>query len=141
MHKQDWHSQVSNSRKVCTYYSVKSCFGYEKYLDVLNIRKFRFVYVSFRTSSHDLEIEKGRYNDIPRDRRLCKVCQIECIEDEYHFLLVCDFYDVLRSQYIPQKYIINPNVNKFRILMSSSNVAIVKCVSTYLYYASNKRKV
>ena len=28
----------------------------------------------FRTCSHDLEVERGRHTDIPRDERLCKSC-------------------------------------------------------------------
>ena len=44
-----------------------------------------------RTSSHDLEIEKGRYNRIRREDRLCKLCNLHQIETEYHFYLLVHF--------------------------------------------------
>ena len=38
--------------------------------------------------AHDLEIERGRQNNVPRDRRLCPRCRQE-VEDECHVLLEC----------------------------------------------------
>lgn len=42
------------------YSPIKPLFQYEHYLNVLDIRKFRHFYASFRTSFHTLDIEKGR---------------------------------------------------------------------------------
>ena len=42
----------------------------------------------FRISSHQLEIECGRYRKIPASQRICKLCNLE-VEDELHFLLEC----------------------------------------------------
>ena len=33
-----------------------------------------------------LRIDKGRYDNIPRDERLCSLCNCKKIEDETHFL-------------------------------------------------------
>jgi len=41
-----------------------------------------------RTSSHHLEIERGRYNNVNREDRVCKLCG-NGIEHEVHFLLIC----------------------------------------------------
>ena len=43
----------------------------------------------FKLSSHKLHIERGRYENVPRDERFCKFCNMSQIESEYHFLLVC----------------------------------------------------
>ena len=43
----------------------------------------------FRLSNHILPIEKLRYSNIKRDERLCPICNIKEIGDEYHYLLKC----------------------------------------------------
>ena len=46
-----------------------------------------------RTSAHDLKIETGRHNRIPREQRVC-VCGE--VEDEEYFLLYCPLYEDIR---------------------------------------------
>ena len=87
--------------------------------------------VNFRIGAHDLEIETGRHRNIPRENRKCKVCISNSVEDEYHFLLNCDFYTDIRCEYIPSKY---HSIHKFNILMSSKNESIIKSIATFLVY-------
>jgi hypothetical protein len=54
----------------------------------VTIRKFRNALAKLRFSSHDLEIEKGRYQNILREHRICKLCH-EAIGNEYQLVLVC----------------------------------------------------
>ena len=51
----------------------------------------------FRVSAHTLLIEKSRYHNTERDKRLCQMCDMNDVEDEYHFILKCPFiriYDI-----------------------------------------------
>jgi len=141
MFVQNWHASINSNAKLESYCMYKNVFTYEPYLDVLNIRKFRSVYVNFRTSCHNLEIERGRYSNTPREERLCKLCASNVIEDEYHFLLCCEFYDDLRNLYVPNKFHVNTSRNKFHILMSSRSMDHIKGVATFLFHAFNKRSV
>ena len=50
-----------------------------------------------RLSAHNLEIERGRYLNIERERRLCQVCNANVIENENHFLWDCMKYDKDRN--------------------------------------------
>ena len=34
-------------------------------------------------------IELGRHNNIPRNERKCTLCNLNDIEDEFHFVLKC----------------------------------------------------
>ena len=43
-------------------------------------------------------IEKGRHHGMLNEDRVCKQCDIGCVEDEFHFLLVCPKYKDLREQ-------------------------------------------
>ena len=38
----------------------------------------------------NLEIVLGRYEGIPLEERVCKLCDSGLVEDEMHFVLVCD---------------------------------------------------
>ena len=53
--------------------------------------------VLFRTSSHKLQVERGRYVGTPREQRICKKCPSLEVEDEYHLLLRCSVYNSLRE--------------------------------------------
>ena len=50
-----------------------------------------------RCGSLPLEVELGRRDGIPLDKRYCKMCNQNVIEDEIHVLLQCPLYDDIRS--------------------------------------------
>lgn len=106
---QTWSDNVQNSSKLILYKQFKTSFGYEFYLDIINLRKYRNALASFRAGAHDLEIEKGRYLKIPKHERLCKLCIEKEIEDEYHFLFICNAYQDIRQKLIPSKFHTHPN--------------------------------
>ena len=136
---QNWYETLSNSSKLESCRQYKLSYTPARFLDVLKIRKFRYYFSSFRCSSHDLEIERGRYTNIDRSNRLCKLCG-ESVEDEYHFLLVCHIYEQIRNECLPYKYTHHPNRNKFNILMSSNSANVIKSVADYLYRSFELRK-
>jgi len=49
---------------------------------------------------HRLEIECGRYRNIPISEGLCKMCNLGKTEDEIHFMLECPKYDTIKSIYL-----------------------------------------
>ena len=57
----------------------------------------------FRTSCHDLRIERERYLppaiQAPRSQRTCLQCASPAIEDETHMAFHCPLYDHLRFEY------------------------------------------
>jgi hypothetical protein len=86
------------------YNKIKHDIVLEEYLIQENNFKNRQLIAKFRTSDHCLQIETGRYNNIPRQQRLCATCNI--LEDEYHFFLNCH----LNQQ--PRNLLINTIENK-----------------------------
>ena len=50
-------------------------------------RNVRLILAKFRLSEHKLLIEIGRNLKIPRDQRLCAICNV--LEDEFHFFFEC----------------------------------------------------
>ena len=95
----------------------------------------------FRLSSHDLMIERGRYDDTARDERICKCCNMSMIESENHFLLVCPLYaDIRRKCRKFKPYFCHwPNLN-FDILMMSNSKHTILNVAKLMYQAQELRK-
>ena len=102
--KKCWDHQKSTSPKLTFYNSIKSSFGREPYLDYCKGFSRRYCTTQLRISAHDLQIERGRYINLPREKRICKWCKTtlgeDYIEDEPHVLFECDLYSSLRSKLI-----------------------------------------
>jgi len=58
----------------------------------------RAEFTKFRTSSHYLNIEKGRWQRIPREQRYC-TCDDESIQDEMHVLYNCPITQNIREKF------------------------------------------
>ena len=86
--------KCEQGRKLRTYKNFKTVTGFEQYLDILKHQKQRKLFTKFRLSSHDREIEKGRYGtqSLPADERICKLCNEGKVEDEFQFLIQYPFY-------------------------------------------------
>ena len=137
---QQWSSVIQESTKLNFYKLIKTSYCLHNCINVLNVRKFRHFYMSLKLGSLSLEIQRGRFNNIPRNERLCKLCGTD-VEDEYHLVLKCPIYEDLRELYLPRKYTNNPNVNKFILLMSSRNEKIICNIATFVHSAWVKRKI
>ena len=139
-YKQTWYAHINNSQRLLLYARYKHSFELEKYLDTIYDRKLQIALSRFRLSSHQLMIERGRYTNIPKEERICKFCNSQAIENEYHFLMTCDLYKDLRNKYFKQYYRRWPTLNKFDKLMSSSNKTEILKLSKYVYFATKLRK-
>ena len=78
-----------------------------------------------RLSSHSLFIETGRHQNIPRNERICKNCSLNEIKDEYHFVVICPFYDNLRNTYLPNFYKRRPSMFKFVQLLNETKKTVL----------------
>ena len=45
-----------------------------------------------------LAVETGRFNGTPLDERICKICNRDVIEDEFHMICKCNVYDNFRAE-------------------------------------------
>ena len=137
---QQWYSEINNSRRLETYGLFKHTFEFETYLDFIHERKFRIALTRFRTSSHDLAIERGRYLNLPREERICNNCNSGLIESEFHFVLTCSKLTELRSKFIKRYYYSWPTLQKLSNLLSLKSKNAIRDLSKYIYYANLRRK-
>ena len=103
---QEWNDSLVNSTKLELFRSIKLNFEYAQYLSLLREKKLRSILFKFRISNHQLAIKTGRHhqNYIPREERICRFYlinnNINIVEDEYHFIIVCPLYQHYRNQYL-----------------------------------------
>lgn len=87
-------------------------FGQETYLKKLP-NDLRFIFRKFRTCNHKLPIETGRWNNLERCHRICSLCNKNTLDDEYHYVMECQAFSLLRNKLIEEKYSTNVNTYKW----------------------------
>ena len=92
-----WPDKCRNVPKLRTYMQFKHSFKTETYLTMNLNRNERSVMAQFRCGVLPLRIETGRFVGEQVGDRLCRFCDLNLIEDEKHFLLVCPSYANLRE--------------------------------------------
>ena len=85
-----------NLTRLIFYRKIKTNFELESYLDTRSFEQRRVI-AKMRCSDHALEIEKGRHKGIPRPERIFTFCRNGQIEDEEHFLFICNMYKLLKN--------------------------------------------
>jgi hypothetical protein len=67
-----WFSHTYE-RPTLNYRLFKNKFEFENYFNILDDRDI-FTFCHFRLNNHKLPIEYGRWNNIPRELRICNLC-------------------------------------------------------------------
>ena len=118
---------IQRSKTGCLqkYILFKHNFKLDKYLKLNIEEKYKTALARFRTSSHNIAIETGRYENISRDQRTCISCNMKVIEDEYHFLSVCPKHRELRIKYFKQYFCQRPTIHKLEFFLSATSKTII----------------
>ena len=99
----------------------------------------RKIITRFRMSSHNLNVESGRYRNELRSNRICTLCNLNDIEDEFHFILKCPKYSELGNSYIKTYYFRRPSVIKLIQLLSVRNLKELRNLGKFLFLAEKIR--
>lgn len=113
--------------------------NFEKYFEILDLHEF-IILCKYRTTNQRLPIETGRWNNVDRNDRKCHLCNLDSIGDEFHYLLVCPFFNDSRKLYLEKYYLARVNTLKFRKLMSKLNTKtelkrlckFLKCITKHV---------
>ena len=114
---------------------LKSCvdnnqYKYKMYMEInpnlqtspflVKFHRFSGDIIRFRLGSHNLPIETGRWSRVPREERLCRVCNV--LGDEKHVLFTCNAVD-RSSLVIPNSIVDIWNTNRVFTLFEHLNDA------------------
>ena len=97
LEEHEWNLSRFNSDKLRYYNMYKACYAPEEYVLSDISKRQRSLLAQFRAGILPLEVEVGRFRNIPLSERTCKLCNLNNVEDEYHLLLECPIYSELRS--------------------------------------------
>jgi hypothetical protein len=142
-HKETWESNLLNDsnrkeggNKLRTYRKFKNKLYLEPYLLTVKNRDDRRRLCQLHTSAHKLNIETGRYQQIPECNRICPMCPNGQIENEIHFMTQCPAY--LEQRIALYAKLDNRNFqklndeNKFIWMMSNEDPDICQYLARYV---------
>ena len=93
-----WWAEVKSQPKLRTYVKFKNQgLRVEKYLYTQGYYYGRSLMAGIRIGTNKLEVEMGRREGKHVDLRLCKQCNSNQVEDEFHFITQCPLYGILRQ--------------------------------------------
>ena len=98
----EWYSDVNETSKAFHYKNFKCIFESENYLSLDIPAKYIHTFSKFRCSSHKLFVETDRHRDIPYQQRICSLCTLHEIENEF-CVHICPLYSGVREQYFPKQ--------------------------------------
>ena len=135
--EQKWKDSVSNMPKLRTYALLKEDLSVPMYISSRLTPASRSILARFRNGTYPLAVETGRYTGVPLDQRICLICSKNDIENEHHFLVSCEAYDIKRTylySLVNAKNDINIHLmshdEQFKYLLSTGNIA--KLVANYV---------
>ena len=126
MYIHEWQNQVDTMSSCIIYRSIKPYFKSEKYLTLSNISD-RINICKFRCRNIKIPVVLLGYvnSNIAYENRLCPICTMNEIGDEYHYILKCPAFQDQRSRYLSEFYLRNPNMDKFSQLFQSNNNTVL----------------
>ena len=128
----EWNEKLSMSSSLQFYRAIKPVINISTYLEKIVNVKYRKAISKIRLSSHNLHIETGRHRQTERNYRKCLFCNLNDIEDEYHFILICPPYNDIRKIHIKQYNYTRPNMYKLVQLFQNDNITSLKNLARYI---------
>ena len=87
-----------NVSRLVSYNDITTQYRLEPYLIDSENFDHRRALCRLRIGAHDLQIERDRYTNMPKENRKCTRCGV--IEGDFHFLDNCIKFEKLRSRLI-----------------------------------------
>lgn len=84
-----------------------------------------YTFCKFRCGSHRLPTETGRFF------RICDLCNLGELGDEFHYLFNCDYFKQERSKFLPIHLCKNRNIISFSDLINSHDKYVLIGLSKY----------
>ena len=92
-----WQEEMTNKPKLRILAMVKSTYEPEQYLKNHMKKGYRSLFAQLRLGSLPLSFKVVCFVGLCLDQRICPLCiEHNLVEDEYHFLMVCEEYKTER---------------------------------------------
>ena len=128
---QEWDGSVQHKDMYLNYRLFKPVFGCERYLDFVDVKRFRDSLVKLRLGVLPIGASHFRKTFHKDLNTLCKLCHV--LEDEDHFVFHCPLYSTERKKYIDVRYYSYVNV------LRNGSIPDIRRLSTFLFLAMKIR--
>ena len=95
----EWVLKLNQLPKLGLYKNIKQNYNMENNIPMNIPKSHRSLVAQFRCGILPIRIETVRYRGEPVSDRLCTLRSQDNAEDEYHFLLYCLKYSILRTDF------------------------------------------
>ena len=135
------YNLLENEKKLHVLYSTKKSFGPSQYLSYVTNYKYRQAFTKMRISAHKFPIEVGRYRSVPRNERLCNLCQNKEIGDELHYFIRCsdNYLNSIRQTFLNSIFANCVELQRlpesclFKYLMSGYDETVIRRTAQYVH--------
>jgi len=141
-----WLERMKEKPKLRTYITLKKELKQEMYLTVRD-RCGVPEFTRLRGGTNRLKIEKGRFEKLAPEDRICEFCGTGEVENEFHFMMICPLYREFRKELwlsvkrdLPQPVMIYADEDKFFIFMTAQESEVVKKVLKFIKQAMRARR-
>ena len=130
---QEWRQDLDSKTSCDVYFQLKDKIVLENYLKMGN-KSSRKAICQFRTNNSHLPKVTGRYNNIPRTERYCRLCDGQKMGDEFHLLCECTNAKIveMRCIYLPKFVTWRPSVFKCISWLKSTSKKDIKALGCFL---------
>ena len=128
--KQNWHEKLISSEYLECYSSYKSMIVTEQFLNDRTLNRYtRNILLRFRFGVSDILCHRFKFYTNNETLTICPLCK-SAKEDEYHVMYVCDTYENLRTNLLPEKFSLRRNKMTMYIFFADSRYYSI--LATYL---------
>ena len=117
---QKWEQEVAESSKCFYYRHFQLKPQLQNYLRKSQPEVWIPI-VKLRTANHKFPIEIYSWSVLYREKskRLCSLCTLNEIGDEYHYIMICPIFSEARKYFLPKYFHKKPSVYKYIELVNS----------------------
>ena len=91
----------------------------------------------FRTTNNDLPVNRLRYIEVPREERICDKCDLQLVADEYHYILICPFFNNFRADCFKDFTIARPAPFIISNIFTSNNKQLLMRLKHFICQINN----
>ena len=142
--KNKWTDAINSETqnpKLRTYKNFKKELKFEPYLSLPSFKQRKAI-AQFRSGTHWLKIETGRYEGLSRTHRICIKCGV--VEDEIHNLLDCNRFTSQRKELLElagqaiSNFVSLNKLEKFNAILSSPDTKLLHSLGKFLVLTNNE---
>ena len=128
--KDNFVESLPKQEKHRNYAMYKFSFDTEAYVLKYLSRNKCSLFAQLRNGILPLRVETGRFKGLPLQERTCEYCLNGSVEDEHHFLFICNKWDEIRQPFLNKCKDVCPDfadmdeVERFRFVMNDELIQI-----------------